>query len=286
MRKTQTRNRYVLGAVAAGVLVILIVALLPWSGSNVASSLWTAIGGGGHYTLEQVNAHLAQGKGGFVDRMSPADGQVIVEGWAEDAIAKQPAVSVQIFVNGANAGGVASAVERPDVSKELGVSTSLFFGFKASVAAKASDAIKAFAEQRNGSFVELHYPQLAPRKYGTGARPVYTIEQVSAHLAQRAAGFVDKMHSTNGTVVLEGWAEDVVTKLPALSVQIFVNDANAGDVAFAVERPDVSKDLGVTASPLFGFTASVAAKASDEIRAFAEQTDGSFAELHYPRTAP
>jgi hypothetical protein len=94
--------------------------------------------------------------------MSPADGQVILEGWAEDEIAKQPAVSVQIFVNSANAGDVASAVERPDVSKDLGVSASLLFGFKASVAAKVGDEIRAFAEQSDGSFAELHYPRAAP----------------------------------------------------------------------------------------------------------------------------
>ena len=53
------RERYVFRPVAAGVLVIVIVAFLPWSGGNVASSLWTAFGGGERYTLAQVNAHLA-----------------------------------------------------------------------------------------------------------------------------------------------------------------------------------------------------------------------------------
>jgi hypothetical protein len=52
------RERFVFRPVAEGVLVIVIVAFLPLSGGNVASSLWAAVGGG-HYTLAHVNAHLA-----------------------------------------------------------------------------------------------------------------------------------------------------------------------------------------------------------------------------------
>jgi hypothetical protein len=94
--------------------------------------------------------------GGFVEKMSPVDGKVLVEGWAADSVAKQPALSVQVFVNGANVGADASAFERPDVSQFVGASKTLPFGFKARVAAKISDAIRVFAEQRDGSFVELH----------------------------------------------------------------------------------------------------------------------------------
>jgi hypothetical protein len=160
IRSTLMRIRYSLGAAAAVALIVLIVALLPWSGGNVASSLWTALGRGegSHHTLEQVSARLAQREGGFVDKMSFADGKVLVEGWAADTVAKQPALSVQIFVNGRYAGAFAPTFERPDVSKFLGISESLPFGFKASAAAKTNDAIRAFAEQRDGSFVELHYP--------------------------------------------------------------------------------------------------------------------------------
>ena len=154
------RIRFSPAAAAAVALTVVIAALLPQSEGNVAAALWVALrmDEKPRYTATQVSAHLAQREGGYVDSMDFTDDEIVLWGWAADFIAKEPARSVQIFVNGVNAGAFAPAEDRPDVTKAVDAADSSPFGFRVVVAGKAGDAVRAFAEQRDGSFAELHYP--------------------------------------------------------------------------------------------------------------------------------
>jgi hypothetical protein len=154
------RIRFSPAAAAAVALTVVIAALLPRSEGNVAAALWVALrlDEKPRYTATQVSARLAQREGGYVDSMDFTDDEIVVWGWAADFIAKKPARSVQIFVNGVNAGAFAPAEDRPDVTKAVGASDASPFGFRVVVAGKAGDAVRTFAEQTDGSFAELHYP--------------------------------------------------------------------------------------------------------------------------------
>jgi hypothetical protein len=72
--------------------------------------------------------------------------------------AKRPAKSVQVFVNGSNAGSVVPRIDRPDVTKAFGITSSRTFGFRAIVPGNAADTVRVFAEDSDGSFFELHPP--------------------------------------------------------------------------------------------------------------------------------
>ena len=110
----------------------------------------------------------------------------------------------------------------------------------------------------------------------------FTMDQVNSRLVKREAGHVDLMTWSNDRLLLQGWAADIAARKPARSVQVFVNQQNAGAVVPSNDRPDVSKALGISTSSPFGFKANVPANARAGVKVFAEMYDGSFAELHYP----
>jgi hypothetical protein len=126
---------------------ILVGTLLAWAAAPASSADLNT------YTIEQVNGHVMQGDGGSVDKIDTTDSGKKLQGWAADITTKKPARSVQIFVNGANAGAFPCTIDRTDVSQALGVSDK--FGFVVDVSAKPTDAVKVFAEQNDGSFVEI-----------------------------------------------------------------------------------------------------------------------------------
>jgi hypothetical protein len=151
--------KIIIQIVAAVALTALIVALLPSSGGNVIAAVRAlnpdrvAIRG-----LDQVTAHLVTKEGGHIDKITLSGSNTIVEGWAMDETAKRPAKSVQIFVNGTNAGSVVPRIDRPDVAKAFGIASSPTFGFRAIVPGNVAAKVRAFAEDSKGSFVELRVP--------------------------------------------------------------------------------------------------------------------------------
>jgi hypothetical protein len=145
--------------IAAVALTALIAALLPSSGGNVIAAVEALnFGAGATYGLNEVMAHLVKREGGHIDKITQSGSSIIVEGWAINEAAKRPAKSVQVFVNGSNAGSVVPRIDRPDVTKAFGITSSRTFGFRAIVPGNAADTVRVFAEDSDGSFFELHPP--------------------------------------------------------------------------------------------------------------------------------
>lgn len=151
--------------VAGTAVTALIVALLPWSEGNVIAGVWTALRMRTlpAYTIDQVERKLVKRESGCVDAMLLSGDTLALAGWAADIIAKQPARSVQFFVGQKNIGVFVPDRGRPDVAAALRFPTSQPFGFVAGVPATSTSGVRAFAEMRDGSFAELHYPVPAKR---------------------------------------------------------------------------------------------------------------------------
>jgi hypothetical protein len=106
-------------------------------------------------------------------------------------------------------------------------------------------------------------------------------EQILARLASQVGGSIDKITSSNGLTVIEGWVADLSAANIARSVQIAVNGEVVGAGRALTWRPDVAQAMNLPCAENLEFRVTIQRETTenDRISAYAELWDGSFAAL-------
>ena len=108
--------------------------------------------------IDEVKAHLATQitPVGYVDKITRTEQNLVVDGWAADAV-RSPAVAVHVFVADHDAAVGVPNLPRPDVATALNTSSNVFFGFHipVPVGSASTGDVHVFAQLHDGSFSEL-----------------------------------------------------------------------------------------------------------------------------------
>jgi hypothetical protein len=111
--------------------------------------------------IDEVRAHLATQVApenvGYIEKITRAEQNLVVDGWAADAAARSPAVAVHVFVADHDAAVGIPNLPRPDVATALNITSSNVFGFHflAPVGSASGGDVHVFAQLHDGSFREL-----------------------------------------------------------------------------------------------------------------------------------
>ncbi len=175
---------------------------------------------------------------GSIETISdPANGELVVSGWATDPDTSQP-IEVRLFVDGRYVTSTAAGAPRPDVAATYPL----------------GGANHGFAFSASGFSQGPHYVCVQALNVSTGDD---TLLGCRFHTVREhdPVGNVDVVSTTLGRARVAGWALDV-DATGASTVHVYVDGAFAASVRADRPRPDVAAAVG-GAGPAHGFDVTV-----------------------------
>ncbi len=172
---------------------------------------------------------------------------VFVQGWAADVVDGSPVKQVQILIDGTAVGNATLGAARPDVvaayAKLAYLDSGWSFTYPASGLATGSHTVSAVATNNLNLSTTLGTATITVSTVGTAPLGYIDVAGDSVNLSQTV--------STSNSLVVRGWAADVVDGAPVAQLRILIDGTQVGAVTTGLARPDVAaaySNLGWTRS--------------------------------------
>ena len=215
---------------------------------------------------------------GHIDRVRSQGNTLVIEGWAADIVAPQPATTLLIFSGDQLVSQVKPEINRSGVAKVLQQKGTLKSGFRANIPLNLLNSMEEetrvivvsqgpravhlqFSDEQKSFLHMLFMKNPLQLERSILGRMTLLHSDGSEYPVEAAPetmrGHIDQVLSQGNMLVVEGWAADIVAPQPATTLLIFSGEELVSWVKPDIRRPDVVEALNQKGLINSGFRAVI-----------------------------